>query len=321
VLISLHGSSGRLKLTSKRNSRGVALKQFTGEEARKYWQLVSSHCSHVDYVKDPDGLNIVCGISSPLWLNKYYARFQRVVFNKLFSLIEAQRGTPRALDIGCGAGRWCKFLAGQGYQTVGIDLQRDVVNTNRDRYGCHSNMEFVNSSIQDFDSNILFDLACSVTVIQHIPYEEQEIVIKKTRELLRTGGHCIVMENLKHHGGHMWANSFEEWQRKFEEAGFVTVAFQYYDYSPFLRAQSYLYQRFLQMRSGRALKEKEVVPETLIADYEIRRRQRQLMQHQLYAMDATRFISMSIDYLLEPMFIKLNLPLSTLHCGFLFRAV
>lgn len=299
------------------------MKQFSQDEILEYWSLVSSRCTNVDFIRDPDGLSIVCGISAPPWLNQYYAKFQRQVFEKLFSFIEFQSGTKdlRALDIGCGAGRWCRFLAEHGYNTTGIDLQEELIAINSVRYRDYHNCIFYHSSIQDFEPESAFDLICSITVIQHIPAEEQKIVINKLRSLLNLGGYCIIMENLKHQAIHLWSKKVASWKRSFEQAGFRTIAVQYYDYSPFLRTYSLFENLYHRLDIRRGKKEINISPEMVIEGYIQRRKQRSSTEIGSIARDSLRFVPMCLDYLIEPMLIRQNLPLPTLHCGFLFKAV
>ena len=133
----------------------------------------------------------MCQPGLPLWLNRYYARFQRLVYRDLLSSqVSDRRG--RALDIGCGAGRWSRLLADEGYDTVGIDLQRELIEANRRRY---RDIEFHTASAQDFVTVEPFDLISTVTVIQHVPFEQQRPVVERLRAHTRDGGHVLALEN------------------------------------------------------------------------------------------------------------------------------
>src|SRR5580704_9170375 len=96
--------------------------RFDSSQAQEYWRVHYGRRAPVDLEADADGLNNVCHPGRPLWLNRYYARFQEVVFRKLLAAAVADPppggttsgGPPRALDVGCGAGRWCRLLASEG---------------------------------------------------------------------------------------------------------------------------------------------------------------------------------------------------------------
>src|SRR5262249_26787159 len=142
-----------------------------------------------------------------------------------------------ALDVGCGAGRWCRLLKDRGFQTVGIDLQPELVEQNRQRF---PEIRFVQSAIQDYTSESCFDLISSVTVLQHLPFEEQAIAVRKMRELTKRGGFVIALENIEDQGQHVFANSIESWQQLFQSCSFRVVMRRRYDYSPFSRGVSAL---------------------------------------------------------------------------------
>jgi len=98
--------------------------------------------------QDPDGLNNVCQSGAPLQVNRYYARSQRRIYGALLAAcLPAQHGS-RALDVGCGAGRWSRLMATSGFEVTGIDLQEDVLRQNRARY---PHVRFERSSIKSSD--------------------------------------------------------------------------------------------------------------------------------------------------------------------------
>lgn len=305
------------------------MKRFTWQQMRKYWENHSSQWAGIDYDRDPDGLRNVCIPDAPLWLNRYYARGQKMVYQKIFTMlpqpIGSSREPPISLDIGCGAGRWCRFLVEHGYDTMGLDLQRELIKINRTRY---PNIKFVCASIQDYSTEEPVDLISSVTVIQHIPFEEQDLVIQKIRKFVKTNGYAIVLENIHDKGPHVFSNTIRGWQAKFFKAGFKTVAIQRYDYSPFLRllefcryalhvlgksALHYFVPSLRQSRNGG-----EWTPETLSASLNHKKYQGKFM-HVIY--ESVQRLATGFDTIVEPIFIHSNIPLPTIHCGFLLKAI
>ncbi len=286
------------------------MKKFTWQEMRKYWEIHSSLWANQDYNSDPDGLTNVCYPGAPLWLNQYYARFQKEVYKKLFSLLPPA-DKAHALDIGCGAARWCRFLTEHGYQTVGIDLQRELIEINRSRY---PDCNFVCTSIQDYHPKKPFDLISSVTVIQHIPFEEQNIVIQKLRDLIKDNGFAIVLENIHDQGPHVFSNTIKEWQKKFHDAGFSTIAVQRYDYSPFLRIDAWISQQLVRM-GGRSNSNS---PGSFVTSSTLKSGPRYYLRN---ANQIIQRLAVGFDSLLEPVLVRVNIGLPTIHCGFLFKAV
>ena len=208
------------------------IKRHTWDEMITYWREHSLIWSGFDDKKDPEGLSNVCHSGAPLYLNKYYAKYQKLVYLKLLSEVVISKEKPKALDIGCGAGRWCNILSGRKFIVTGIDLQKELIERNKKRY-LHCN--FFCTSIQDFNTTDRYDLISSVTVVQHIPFQEQDAVLSKIRKLICDDGYALLLENICDQDLHVFSHSIDGWKKKFSDAGFSVVAIQRYDYSPFLR--------------------------------------------------------------------------------------
>src|SRR5262245_470362 len=158
--------------------------------ARTYWEQLVETAGAPDLSRDPEGLANVCWPGQPLWLNRYQAELQLRAYTSLLSRVR-RRG--RALDVGCGAGRWCKLLADRGWDVTGIDLQPELIRRNRHRF---PDLRFDLIAIQDFKADRRFDLVSSVTVIQHNPPEQQEEMVETIAGLLADGGSAIILESL-----------------------------------------------------------------------------------------------------------------------------
>ncbi len=294
------------------------MRRFTWQEMKKYWEVHFSSRAQIDYDHDTDGLGNVCLAGAPLWLNQYYANFQKTVYQKLVALLPLPTTRVRALDVGCGAGRWCRLLAGKGYDTVGIDLQAELIEMNRRR---NPNIDFFCTSIRDFSAEDAFDLISSVTVIQHIPFEEQDVVIQKLRELLKTNGYAIILENIRDQGIHVFSNTIKGWQAKFEKAGFQSIAIQRYEYSPFLRLHSCTIKKLKYIVVPGDSKQTELTPERYMISIDDEEQQDGLKNSLHSINNIAKRLSVGLDSIVEPLFIRSNINLPTVHCGFLFKAV
>jgi SAM-dependent methyltransferase len=243
-----------------------------------------------------------------------------MVYEKLLSFLPPARAGARALDVGCGAGRWCRLLTERGYQTTGIDLQQELVGLSRARY---PESQFFCASVQDFAPEQPFDLVSCVTVIQHNPFSEQEAIIRKLRTITNPGGHALVLENVRDQAPHVFANSIEEWQTKFERAGFESIAAIRYDYSIFSR----LYKAFTRklVSTARRSRSKDVgehehSPEVYETE-KLSDPRNYALQSPLRLLDyGAKRLVVAVDGLLEPRLILSNVPLPTVHCGLLFKA-
>ena len=79
-----------------------------------------------------------------------------------------------------------------------------------------------------------FDLANSVTVLQHVPYDGQVEALKEIRRVLVKGGHFIMLEAIIDRGPHVFSRSRQEWIRQAAAAGFTLRRTVLYDSAPLL---------------------------------------------------------------------------------------
>ncbi len=292
------------------------MQRFSWPEMRRYWEAHSARLNALDREHDPEGLGNVCIPGAPLWLNEYYARFQKLIYSELFALLP-RSDNPRALDVGCGTGRWCRFLSQHGYRTVGIDLQPETIDANRRRY---PDCEFFVSSIQEFFPPERFDLVSSVTVLLHIPFEEQEAAIAKLRALTKDGGFAIVLENIRDQLPHVFSNTIEGWQKKFSKWSFVAIAVRRYDYSPCLRLHEWARRRLRRLLGEDDLHAR-LVPEHF-GHFAVPSTSRSRVRAGLHmATELTRRIAVVLDGMTEPILVRSHAGLPTGHVGFLFKAV
>ena len=272
---------------------------MTPEQARQYWVEHASTRARPNFEHDPDALDNVCHPGLPPWLNAYYARHQARTYAQLLDMLPREPHAT-ALDVGCGAGRWCRTLSDSGYRVTGIDLQAELIAENQRRY---KNMTFMHTPLEDFRAPQSFDLVSSVTVLQHHPGITQSKLIRKLHTLVRSGGHAIILENIHDQGANVFANTPAQWVQKFHDAGFKLLRQQTYDHSPLLRTHSLLMRAVgsLAVRLGRP-----PAP-----------RLRKLLRTPLLWESLMR-----VDNALEPALMRAPLPARlAVHCGFVFQAV
>jgi SAM-dependent methyltransferase len=272
-------------------------KPFSRPEAENYWKGHSAVARTLDFENDPDGLGIVCHVGAPGWLNRYHGVMQRRIFLKLLSSFAVPPG-GFALDIGCGAGRWCRILAERGYKTTGIDVQDKLLELNQRRM---PSVRFINVAIQDFEPLQRFDVISSVTVLQHLPYADQARAIDRIAGLSKPGTRLLVMENVADRAAHVFANSIEDWVKLFEARGFELFARLPYDYS--------LSHRALTGLRGRNSAPGAVGPAQPWSNASMLKR--------MYGW--TQRIAVMLDAPVEALLERRGSHAPSLHCGFLFR--
>jgi hypothetical protein len=166
----------------------------------------------------------------------------------------------------------------------------------------------------------------SVTVLQHIPFDEQAHAVGHMRAALAEGGLAIVLENVHDQAPHVFSRSIGDWVELFRQKGFQVAAVRRYDYSPALRAVRVAQHLVRGALSGPSRSpssgddrgsESAVARASKSAGPSVSKPpgagSRALRQAQR--------VALSVDSRLEGLLASRNARLPTLHAGFLFRAV
>ena len=129
------------------------------------------------------------------WGREYVKTPDRFIWGTLESAVAREAanlaGYPgRVLDLGCGEGRDSVFLAGLGYDVVGLDLSLDglrkAARLAEDR-GVH--VAWVCAGLPDLPVRGPFDLVYSCGAIHYVARSERAALFAQLRELTRPGGH------------------------------------------------------------------------------------------------------------------------------------
>src|SRR5439155_22644697 len=112
-----------------------------------------------------DPLGAVCWDGAPAWFNQFFARLQvRAVQDCLETGIGARRHQGRALDLGCGTGRWTRWLDDWWTEPIGVDLSKGMLAA-ADPVHPYAQTDVTALPFRD----ATFDFALSVTVLLHLP--------------------------------------------------------------------------------------------------------------------------------------------------------
>lgn len=303
-------------MTSRGNRAGHEMQRLTAAEMLEYWRLHDRRFGDIDYGRDPEGLSNICTPGQPIWLGRYYGRFQRLVYERLLGLTPEPEPDSRALDVGCGAARWCVLLADRGYRVTGIDLQPTLVADNRRRF---PEIEFVQGLLQEFASAEPFDLVSSVTVLQHLPFTEQARAVARLRALTAPGGHAIVLENVRHQTPNHFSHTVAGWRSLFENAGFRTLTAETYNFSLALR----LLGRF---RAFLPASEQGAETDATVDSIVTRQRDGELRRSPFRAFlglghRSLLRLAVTVDSRVEPLLVGRRPLFAPTNCGFLFQAL
>lgn len=151
--------------------------------------------NYADYWRDvaeahagADPLGAVCWDGAPPWFNRFFAATQRRALERAMAATfgDAQR-TGRALDIGCGTGRWTRWLGRWWSDATGCDLSAAML-----RAGGGPRVR-ADATALPF-APAAFDMALSVTVLQHLPADAQERAVAEVARVVRPGGRAVLLE-------------------------------------------------------------------------------------------------------------------------------
>jgi len=186
-------------------------------DKRDFWEKTAERFAD-------DSIKAVCNPTAYGWFNKYADFLQRTC---LTPFLENLRGSF-GLDIGCGVGRWILRLLDRGANVVGIDISRNMIFQAKKRLRQKGKTcEFVVSSASYLpfkDSS--FDFALSVTVLQHITYEDDfRRSVCEIARVIKKASNALILEaspqtsKLTSSDFPTTFRSTQDWKNIFEETG------------------------------------------------------------------------------------------------------
>jgi SAM-dependent methyltransferase len=180
---------------------------------REYWRTVHGEVA--------DDLAAVNYPALPAAFNRLVDRlFARPIIASLGPIAPG-----RALEIGCGRGRWLRRLARLGWRAVGIDVAEAA------RPGAVAAGEAI-----PFRGGS-FDLVLAVTVLQHL--ERKAAVLAEAAHLVKPGGRLLLVEILERPGiswqAHVMPWSAAQWREALAATGFVIEEERPIEHLPLLR--------------------------------------------------------------------------------------
>ena len=119
------------------------------------------------FAGEGDGLAAVCSYGMPAFYNRVIHFCQRLALDPWLRI----RPGTRALDVGCGVGRWSRLLASRGAFVTGVDLSPTMIAQSKLRTaeaGLSNRCRFLVQDSAALDVGGPFDLVLGVTVLQHI---------------------------------------------------------------------------------------------------------------------------------------------------------
>lgn len=193
-----------------------------------FWCEHSKIWKDLDRSTDKDGLANVLYTGAPLWFNKFFDYFQKKTFKRLLSSVSGKE--LKVLDVGCGCGRWTSILSQMSNYVVAIDLQKETLMKNKHLI---PNCLFLNMDTTKLGfKSCTFDLISSITVIQHIPYNEQIFALDEIQRVVKKEGYLLMIENIRHIDSHVFGRGYKEWKSLLEDRGFELISLYGCGYAP-----------------------------------------------------------------------------------------
>jgi 2-polyprenyl-3-methyl-5-hydroxy-6-metoxy-1,4-benzoquinol methylase len=157
--------------------------------AGAYWERRARR-----FAMQGEGLAAVCSYGMPEFYNRMIQWTQR---RALAPWLAASAG-KRVLDIGCGVGRWSRWLAARGAEVTGIDVSPTMIAEARRRAhhdGLSARCRFDVQDLEHLDAEGPYDLVVAVTVLQHVLDDERLAAgLARMVRHLAPGGRMLLLE-------------------------------------------------------------------------------------------------------------------------------
>jgi 2-polyprenyl-3-methyl-5-hydroxy-6-metoxy-1,4-benzoquinol methylase len=146
------------------------------------------------FAGDGAGLAAVCSYGMPAFYNRVIHFCQRLALDPWLRI----RPGTRALDVGCGVGRWSRLLASRGAFVSGVDLSPTMIAQSKLRaaeVGLSNRCRFLVQDLAALNVGGPFDLVLGVTVLQHIlDPDALRAAVERMAAQLSSTGRLVLLE-------------------------------------------------------------------------------------------------------------------------------
>ena len=195
---------------------------------REFWTGLAKDFGDSDLT----GFAPVLHPGTPSWFNKVIDRLQNSTWSRTLNLCSLAQGAP-VLDVGCGTGRWLRRLEEHGLSGIGIDQSSEMLALARKK-GTLS--PIVSGEVQNLPfRDESFEYVSAVTVIQHIPPQEQVRALSEMVRVLRPGGYLFLIELIRGQGLHVFSRLPDDWIGQVSARGARLVSWRGHEYFLFDR--------------------------------------------------------------------------------------
>jgi 2-polyprenyl-3-methyl-5-hydroxy-6-metoxy-1,4-benzoquinol methylase len=172
----------------------------TAVPAAVYWEDRARR-----YAVQGAGLAAVCSYGMPAFYNRAIDLTQRLALQPWLRGVAGKD----VLDVGCGVGRWSRWMASAGAQVTGVDLSHTMTMEAKRRAdtmtmeakrraeveGLSPRCQFLTQDLAELKTGSEYELILAVTVLQHILDENRlEDAVSSLRHHLSPPGRLVLLE-------------------------------------------------------------------------------------------------------------------------------
>jgi 2-polyprenyl-3-methyl-5-hydroxy-6-metoxy-1,4-benzoquinol methylase len=158
-------------------------------EFAEYWERRAQR-----FATEREGLAAVCSYGMPEFYNRSIQFCQRLALARWLKIDPLPKERVKALDVGCGVGRWSRVLAVQGARVTGVDIS-PTMTAEAARRTQGLDCRFVVADLANFDTGERHSLVVGVTVLQHILDDDAfRSAIRNLARHLAPGGRMVLLE-------------------------------------------------------------------------------------------------------------------------------
>lgn len=102
-----------------------------------------------------------------------------------------ERKIKRILDVGCGTGRLVKYLNEKGFETIGLDPEKEAIKIAKKLNGSKKIIQASAGKLPVKKNS--FGLVSAISVIEHLNKKDAENFIKEAKKVLVNGGYIFLI--------------------------------------------------------------------------------------------------------------------------------
>jgi len=153
------------------------------------------------------------------YLNELYDKEQKQVLDRFVSILELG---STILDLGCGTGRICRYLASNGFNMTGVDYSEPTIEIARDITD-GENPNYIFASYHNLPNDVEYDVLLSVASLTIVCRNRSDLsgIVQKLKNVLKPNGTIILIEPIHRGFLHRVCDlSLNEFTKVLESSGF-----------------------------------------------------------------------------------------------------